>query len=110
MFYLAPSWPGTGALSIRRAVVLIGQLPSTSRLSVAVRGSEHDGWDLTAHLLAALIDATNVTPQAVAQVNSKRKLARPEPVPRPDTQSKPKAWQMTVAQWAARSRNTERTS
>ncbi|WP_211207211.1 hypothetical protein [Stackebrandtia nassauensis] len=78
-------------------------MPTTSRLSVALRGSEHDGWDLTAHLLAALIDAANTTTYAVAQVHSKKRLAKPEPVPRPGATTKPTRT-VTVAQLAKRVR------
>ncbi|MGH8876280.1 MAG: hypothetical protein ACRD0P_02885 [Stackebrandtia sp.] len=82
-------------------------MPHGSRLSVAVRGTEHDGWDLNAHLLAALIDAANTTTYAVAQVNSKKKLAKPEPVPRPGTTTKP-VRTLTVAQLAARAAKRHR--
>lgn len=84
-------------------MVLIGQLPHDSRLSVAIRGTEHDGWDLTAHLLAAVIDAANTTTYAVAQTASKKKIAKPEPVPRPGASAKPTRT-ITVAQLAERAK------
>jgi hypothetical protein len=64
--------------------VLVRELPGTSRLALAVRGgAEHDGWDVPAHLLAAVVDAVNANTHAVIQVQSRTRVRAPRPVPRP---------------------------
>lgn len=69
---------------MRRLLVLIRELPATSRVAVALAGGvEHDGWDLHAYLTAAVIDAVNANTHAVVQVNSRRKVPAPPPIPRP---------------------------
>ena len=69
---------------MRRLRVLISELPHTSRLAVAMRGGvEHDGWDLHAHLLAALVDAVQANTHAVIQVQTPRRVRPPAPLPRP---------------------------
>ena len=74
----------TGGLSLRRLRVLICELPHTSRLAVAMRGGhEFEGWDLHAHLLAALVDAVQANTYAVVQVQSARRIKAPAPLPRP---------------------------
>lgn len=91
----------TGALSVRRAVVLWRHLPATSRTAVAMRGgADHDGWDVHAYLLAGVIDAVNSVTHATAQVHSKRKLRRPDPLPRPGGASRAARRTVTVAQLA----------
>jgi hypothetical protein len=72
-------------LSLRRLAVLVRQFPGTSRLAVAIRGPEHDGWDTSAHLLAAVVDAVNANTHALIQVNSRTRIRPPRPVPRPGT-------------------------
>ncbi|GIG63645.1 hypothetical protein Lfu02_80170 [Longispora fulva] len=63
--------------------MLVSALGPTSRLAVALRGSEHDGWGLAEHLLASLVDATQATTHAVIQVNSRKRVRPPAPLPRP---------------------------
>lgn len=64
--------------------MLICELPHTSRLAVAMRGGhEFEGWDLHAHLLAALVDAVQANTHAVVQVQSSRRVKAPAPLPRP---------------------------
>jgi hypothetical protein len=46
-------------------------------------GVEHDGWDLHAHLLAALVDAVQANTHAVIQVQTPRRIRPPAPLPRP---------------------------
>ncbi|MGH8791766.1 MAG: hypothetical protein ACRDXX_03870 [Stackebrandtia sp.] len=95
----------TGRLSIRRAVVLISELPHDSRLATAMRGgAEHDGWDVHSFLLAGLIDAVNQVTHAVAQTHSKRRIRRPAPVPRPGSGKRSTARTVRVADLAARQR------
>ncbi|MEV6526891.1 hypothetical protein AB0M43_33665 [Longispora sp. NPDC051575] len=63
--------------------MLIAGLPLTSRLAVALRGAEHDGWGVAEHLLASIVDATQATTHAVIQVNSRKRVRVPHPLPRP---------------------------
>lgn len=59
-------------------------LPATSRLAVAVRGGPaHDGWDVHAYLLAALLDAVQANTHALIQINSRKKVRPPARVPLP---------------------------
>lgn len=82
----------TGALTLRRLHVLVRELPHHSRLSVALRGGvEHDGWDVHAHLLAAVVDAVHANTHALVQVNSRRRVRAPHPLPRPGSTARPLA-------------------
>lgn len=79
----------TGKVSLRRLRVLVAELPHTSRLAVAMRGgAEHDGWDLHAHLLAALVDAVQANTHAVIQVQSPKRVRAPQPLPRPGSRKR----------------------
>ena len=66
--------------------MLVRELSGTSRLAIVMRGgAEHDGWDVPAHLLAAVVDAVNANTHAVIQVQSRTRVRPPRPVPRPGT-------------------------
>jgi len=80
---------------------MLSQLPPTSRLAVAIRGAEHDGWDVGAYLLAAAVDAVNTSAHITAQVHSRRRIPAPDPIPRPGTTTAPRRRVVTVAQLAA---------
>ncbi|WP_239153558.1 hypothetical protein [Virgisporangium aliadipatigenens] len=59
-------------------------MPGTSRLAVAVRGGVvHDGWDVHAYLLAAVVNAVQANTHALVQVNSRRRIPPPNLVPLP---------------------------
>ena len=82
---------------------MVAQLPPTSRLAVALRGgATHDGWDVGAYLLAAAVDAVNTSAYVTAQVNSRKRIPAPDPIPRPgDDPSSARRRVVTVAQLAA---------
>lgn len=93
-------------------VRLLGQLPPESRWATALRGDDTDQadqapdpsrvpWGLRDELLAQLIDATREVAWMVAQVNSQKRLPRPEPLPRP-TSSRRKRWAPLTAEQRAR--------
>lgn len=46
-------------------------------------GTEFEGWDLHAHLLAALVDAVQANTHAVVQVQTTKRIKVPQPIPRP---------------------------
>ncbi|WP_415940393.1 hypothetical protein, partial [Streptomyces sp. 039-1] len=66
------------------AVALVAHLPETSAFVTAARGGrEHTGWDTSAYLLAALIDAVNTNTWITSAQNAKRKPPRPALFERP---------------------------
>jgi hypothetical protein len=73
-----------GSLPVWEAAILTRQLPQTSRTVCAVQGgAEYLGWDINTHLLAAVVDALQVSNYMFAKVNSKKRVKAPVPVPRP---------------------------
>jgi len=75
-------WRGT--LAPRRVVDLVEHLPDDSALAASVRGGPaHRAWDVQTHLLAALVDGVHLAAWVTAQANSKQRITRPRPVPRP---------------------------
>lgn len=76
----------TGDLSPRRLRVLIQGLPVTSRLMRAA-GTKEDReavqWTLTDHLLAAVLDASNIANWQRANAGKKTPGRKPRPTPRP---------------------------
>lgn len=75
-------WRGT--LAPRRVVDLVEQLPDDSALAASVRGGiQYRAWDVQTHLLAALVDGVHLAAWVTAQANSKQRIARPKPLPRP---------------------------
>lgn len=71
-------------------LVLIKQLPPSSRTVAALRGGPvYLGWDADRYMFASLIDAVNQNTHAVIAANSgKKKPKAPKPFPRPEATSK----------------------
>jgi hypothetical protein len=81
---LAAALFGEEPVAPRLLLALVEELPDESAFAAAVRGGPHHrGWTVTAHLLAAVIDAVHEAAWVTAQANSKRRLRRPRRFPRP---------------------------
>lgn len=80
-----------GTLSVRKAMVLLAALPADSAFVSAI-APELDGdtgggserlWSTTDQLLASVLDAVREMSWVLVSVNSKSKVRRPDPLPRP---------------------------
>jgi len=88
-------------LTPKEILVLVRQLPATSRTFSAKQGGpEFRGWDTNSYLLASVIDAINANTHAFVSANSKRKPKRPKQVTTPMDKKrkaeKPNLFAMTV--------------
>ncbi len=84
---LADALFGDEPMAPRLLLALAEELPDESAFAAAARGgAQHRGWTVTAHLLAAVIDAVHEAAWVTAQANSKKRLRRPRPFPRPATE------------------------
>lgn len=73
-----------GSLPVWEAVILLKQLPRTSRTAAMLQGGkEYWGWDIDRYILAAVLDAVNVNTFAFVSANSKQKVKPPAPMTRP---------------------------
>lgn len=72
--------------SPQQLLILIKQLPLTSRTVAALRGGPvYLGWDADRYMFASLIDAVNQNTHATISANSgKKKPKAPKPFPRPE--------------------------
>ncbi|NGO71446.1 hypothetical protein G5C65_24460 [Streptomyces sp. SB3404] len=65
-------------------LALVEELPDESAFAAAVRGGpQHRGWTVSAHLLAAVIDAVDEAAWITAQANARKRIRRPKRFPRP---------------------------
>lgn len=90
--------------SPRRILVFVENMPHGSKTYAAIgKEKEAEGWDTQAYLLAGLVDAVRENTFVTAQVQSKKKLKRPEPmdVPGRKAQKKSKGQNNLFAQMAA---------
>lgn len=70
-----------GRLSWRKLAMLLAHLPADSACARLV--NDGDPWDTSQHLLAMIADGVHEVAWVTAQANSREKVARPEPIPRP---------------------------
>ena len=78
---------GTERCTWRRFRVLLEALPAESRYSQAVGGPQV-AWTFDQHLLVTLIDAGRELTYVTVQSRSRRRIARPKPLPRPTDRPK----------------------
>ncbi len=82
---------GTDRLTWRDLWVIVHRSPRTSALSRSIAGEDIE-WGLTEHLLAILIDATEVGNWQRASVGRKSPPQRPKPIKRPGSQPQGRAF------------------
>lgn len=101
---------GSDRLSWSRLGRLLDRLPPNSRSYLAVRG--YAAWTPREHLLAALVDILQGANWQRAQLNTKRTIPQPKPIPRPGAAKarRENRTELTPAQIAARLRAQRRTS
>lgn len=74
----------TGSHDPAVILVLINQLPLSSRTVAVLRGGDQFvGWDVDRYFMATLIDSVNRVAYVTAAANSKRKPKAPKPTERP---------------------------
>lgn len=81
-----------GTLTLRKVGVLLAGLPPESATMSALAplmepADDGDGlprqWSTTEHLLASVVDAVTVQTWAMRQLKSSKRIAPPDPLPRP---------------------------
>lgn len=78
-----------GDLSPRRALALVQGLPHGTRSWARIQDDpELEGWDIQAYLLASLVESVRENTFATVQIQSKKKLKRPEPMQIPGVHKK----------------------
>lgn len=89
--------------SPRRVLVFVRNMPVGSKTYAALSEDQRsEGWDTQTYLTAALVDAVRENTFVTAQVQTKKKLKRPEPMDVPGRKTKkPKAKTNMFAQMAA---------
>lgn len=82
----------TGELSPGYLLVLITNLPTTSRFYAEQRGGQHfRGWDESRYLMVAVVNAVRALQYTYIAAHSKTRPKPPEPFPTPESlTSKPK--------------------
>lgn len=97
--------------SPRRILAFVEGMPPASRTFAALGDDARtEGWDTQAYLLAGLVDAVRENTFVTAQIQSKKKLKRPDPIDVPGNKKKKSDGQvnlfaqMAAAQWEAAQR------
>lgn len=81
----------SGELSPKRALILIENLPPSSRTVTLIGDNpEAYGWDLSAHMLASVIDTIRENTYTNVQVRTKKRIDPPEPFTRPGVEKEAK--------------------
>lgn len=90
--------------SPRRVLVFVRNMPVGSKTYAALSDDQRsEGWDVQGYLTASLVDAVRENTYVTAQVQTKKKLTRPEPMDVPGRKAKkPKAKTNMFAQVAAK--------